>query len=59
MLKLMMELKGKMPHRMARKGLFREKHFDANFTFLYTEVDRVTERVSSFVKKLECTFCVE
>ncbi len=45
MLKLMMDLKGKMPHRMARKGLFKDYHFDSNFSFLYTEVDKVTEKV--------------
>ena len=46
MLKLMMELKGKMPHKMARKGMFRDQHFDSNFNFLYSEIDRVTEKVS-------------
>ena len=46
MLKLMMELKGKMPHKMARKGMFKDRHFDPSFNFQYTEVDKVTERVS-------------
>ena len=45
MLKLMMEMKGKMPHKMARKGMFKDNHFDSSFNFLYTEVDKVTERV--------------
>lgn len=45
MLKLMMDLKGKMPHKMARKGLFKDQHFDANFNFQYSEIDRVTEKV--------------
>lgn len=49
MLKLMMELKGKVPHRMARKGLFKDQHFDANFNFLYSAIDRVTEKVSEFI----------
>lgn len=44
MLKLMMQLKGKMPHRMARKGMFHARHFDDSFNFLYTEVDKVTEK---------------
>lgn len=44
MLKLMMELKGKMSHRMARKGMFRETHFDGSFNFLYREVDKVTQK---------------
>ncbi len=48
MLKLMMEWKGKMPHRMVRKGMFREAHFDSSFSFLYREVDKVTEKVRAF-----------
>lgn len=46
MLKLMMEMKGKMPNRMARKGMFKDTHFDQNFNFLYAEIDKVTEKVS-------------
>ena len=45
MLKLMMELKGKMSHKMVRKGMFRETHFDTHFNFLYHEVDKVTQKV--------------
>jgi serine/threonine-protein kinase PRP4 len=53
MLKLMMDLKGKMPNKLIRKATFRENHFDSNFNFLYHEVDKVTQRVSfiSFVVK--------
>lgn len=32
--------------QMIRKGLFKDQHFDQNLNFLYTEVDKVTERVS-------------
>ena len=45
MLKLMMETRGKIPNRIVRKGMFREQHFDPSFNFLYSEVDKVTERV--------------
>lgn len=45
MLKLMMDTKGKMPNRMARKGMFKDQHFDSNFAFLYSEIDRVTQKV--------------
>ena len=45
MLKLMMQLKGKMPNKLIRRGMFRETHFDSNFAFRYTEVDKVTEKV--------------
>lgn len=48
MLKLMMQLKGKLPHRMARKGMFHVRHFDESFNFLYTEVDKVTEKVRPY-----------
>ncbi|XP_057190480.1 serine/threonine-protein kinase PRP4 homolog [Triplophysa rosa] len=44
MLKLAMDLKGKMPNKMIRKGLCKDQHFDQNLNFLYTEVDKVTER---------------
>uniref|UniRef100_A0A3B4BAL1 Serine/threonine-protein kinase PRP4 homolog n=1 Tax=Periophthalmus magnuspinnatus TaxID=409849 RepID=A0A3B4BAL1_9GOBI len=44
MLKLAMDLKGKMPNKMIRKGLFKDQHFDSNLNFLYIEVDKVTER---------------
>jgi serine/threonine-protein kinase PRP4 len=45
MLKLMMEAKGKMPNKTIRKGMFKGQHFDENCNFLYTEVDKVTQRV--------------
>ncbi|XP_067309609.1 serine/threonine-protein kinase PRP4 homolog [Pseudorasbora parva] len=44
MLKLAMDLKGKLPNKMIRKGMFKDQHFDQNLNFLYTEVDKVTER---------------
>uniref|UniRef100_A0A8C1JK93 Serine/threonine-protein kinase PRP4 homolog n=1 Tax=Cyprinus carpio TaxID=7962 RepID=A0A8C1JK93_CYPCA len=44
MLKLAMDLKGKLPNKMIRKGLFKDQHFDQSSNFLYTEVDKVTER---------------
>ncbi|KAJ8277006.1 hypothetical protein GJAV_G00070360 [Gymnothorax javanicus] len=44
MLKLAMDVKGKMPNKMIRKGIFKDQHFDQNLNFLYIEVDKVTER---------------
>uniref|UniRef100_A0A8C3XVJ7 Serine/threonine-protein kinase PRP4 homolog n=1 Tax=Chelydra serpentina TaxID=8475 RepID=A0A8C3XVJ7_CHESE len=44
MLKLAMDLKGKMPNKMIRKGVFKDQHFDQNLNFMYIEVDKVTER---------------
>uniref|UniRef100_G1QD90 Serine/threonine-protein kinase PRP4 homolog n=1 Tax=Myotis lucifugus TaxID=59463 RepID=G1QD90_MYOLU len=44
MLKLTMDLKGKMPNKMIRKGVFKDQHFDQNLNFMYIEVDKVTEK---------------
>ena len=47
MLKYVMDFKGKMPNKLIRKGAFRDSHFDQSYNFLYREVDKVTQRVSS------------
>lgn len=44
MLKFMMDVKGKMPNKMIRKGMFKDQHFDPSYNFLYHEVDKVTHR---------------
>lgn len=44
MLKLIQDIKGKMPHKLIRKGVFSELHFDPDHDFLYKERDRVTQR---------------
>ncbi|XP_044257638.1 serine/threonine-protein kinase PRP4 homolog isoform X2 [Tribolium madens] len=44
MLKFFMDVKGKFPNKVIRKGAFRDQHFDSNCNFLYHEIDRVTER---------------
>ncbi|XP_078607195.1 serine/threonine-protein kinase PRP4 homolog [Branchiostoma floridae x Branchiostoma japonicum] len=44
MLKLMMDLKGKIPNKMIRKGMFKDQHFDPQCNFMYVEVDKVTQR---------------
>lgn len=46
MLKFMMDVKGKMPHKVIRKGMFKDNHFDSNYNFMYMEVDKITQRVS-------------
>ena len=45
MLKYMMDVRGKLPNKMIRKGMFKQQHFDENCNFLYVEVDKVTQRV--------------
>ncbi|XP_055334548.1 serine/threonine-protein kinase PRP4 homolog [Paramacrobiotus metropolitanus] len=44
MLKLMMDVKGKIPNRVIRKGTLREAHFDSNGNFLYADLDLVTQK---------------
>ncbi|GAB0099841.1 serine/threonine-protein kinase prp4 [Sergentomyia squamirostris] len=44
MLKFFMDLKGKFPNKVIRRGQFREQHFDQNCNFLYHEIDKITER---------------
>ncbi|XP_077296142.1 uncharacterized protein LOC143918238 isoform X2 [Arctopsyche grandis] len=44
MLKFMMDLKGKIPNKVIKKGQFKEQHFDSNLNFLYRQVDKVTEK---------------
>lgn len=47
MLKFFMDLKGKIPNKVIRKGQFKDLHFDVNFNFLSHEIDKITERVGS------------
>ena len=44
MLKLFMELKGKIPNKLVRKGQFRAQHFDDQCNFLSHETDKVTQK---------------
>ena len=44
MLKLFMELKGKFPNKLIRKGQFRTQHFDDSCNFLSHETDKVTQK---------------
>lgn len=41
-----MDLKGKIPNKVIRRGQFKDNHFDATGNFLSHEVDKITERVS-------------
>jgi len=49
MLKCFMDLKGKIPNKVIRKGQFKENHFDSNGNFLSHEVDKITEREKTVV----------
>jgi len=53
MLKLIQEIKGKMPHKLIRKGTFSELHFDPDYDFIYKERDRVSGREIQRIIKYE------
>ena len=44
MLRMFMELKGKIPNKLIRRGAFRAQHFDDGCSFRYHETDKVTQR---------------
>merc|ERR1711892_1420067 len=44
MLKLFMDLKGKIPNKIIRKGQFKDNHFDSSCCFLHHDIDKVTQR---------------
>lgn len=58
MLKFFMDVKGKFPNKVIRKGAFKDQHFDSNYNFLYHEIDKVTERVSCTFLFFLIVFCV-
>lgn len=45
MLFLMMEVKGKLNHRMIKKASLGEMHFDENMNFISVEKDKITGQV--------------
>ncbi|OZJ01683.1 hypothetical protein BZG36_05355, partial [Bifiguratus adelaidae] len=53
MLRLMMEVKGKFPNRMLKKGAFSSQHFEDGGTFLAVETDRLTQK--EVTKKITIT----
>ena len=53
MLKCIQEVKGKMPHKLIRKGVFATLHFDPDYDFLYKERDRVSGREIQRIIKFE------
>jgi hypothetical protein len=43
-LKVTMDLKGKIQNKMIRKDVFKDQHFEQNLNFMYIEDDKITER---------------
>ena len=48
MISLMMGLKGKIPHKVLKKGQFTSKHFDEDLNFLQEDTDKITGNVNFF-----------
>lgn len=44
MLRLMMEFKGKIPHKMIKSGMLWKQHFDENLDFKYQDTDKATRK---------------
>lgn len=44
MLRLFMELKGKIPHKMIKSGQLWKQHFDDNLDFKYKDTDKATRK---------------
>ena len=44
---LLQDFKGKLPNKIIRKGAFKDNHYDSQCNFMYHEVDKVTQKVSS------------
>jgi serine/threonine-protein kinase PRP4 len=51
MLKLMMDVKGKVPNKLIKKAQFKDQHFNEHCDFLYVEVDKVTQKEKTTVMK--------
>lgn len=49
MLKLMMDLKGKIPHKVLKKGAFIDKHFDEKLDFVFQDVDKISGNVRTAI----------
>lgn len=45
MLKLFMDLRGKIANKLIKKAALKEKHFDTDFNFIYREQDKITKNV--------------
>ena len=46
MLKLFMDVRGKISHKMIRKGEFSGQHFDENYHFVFRDIDTMTQKAS-------------
>ncbi|KAL5292360.1 PRPF4B family protein [Megaselia abdita] len=53
MLKFFMDVKGKVPNKVIRKGQFKDQHFDSSCNFLYHEIDKITEKICLRISQIE------
>ena len=47
MLKLHMDIGGKVPNKLLRRAQFRDQHFDDDLNFLQRDIDKVSNKVSA------------
>lgn len=45
MLKLQMDVGGKVPHKLLRRAQFRDQHFDDDLNFMQKDIDKVSSKV--------------
>jgi serine/threonine-protein kinase PRP4 len=48
MLKLFMDMKGKMPNKLIKRAMTKDKHFDFDCNFIFRDIDKITKNVSIF-----------
>lgn len=53
----MMETKGKFNVKMLKNSIFMNKHFDEEFNFLFSTVDKITKK--SVIKKMQISITAE
>ena len=44
MLKLFMDLRGKLPNKLIKKAALKDKHFDADCNFVFIDQDKITKQ---------------
>lgn len=52
MLKMFMDLKGKIPNKLVKKAKSKEKHFDPDCNFVFIDQDKITKSVSFLITPL-------
>lgn len=48
MLKLFMDLRGKMANKLIKKAVNKDKHFDESCNFIFRDQDKITKNVTKY-----------